>query len=55
MLEECDYERNNSNNKVKLGRGTKFFEFLVHYSIYKEKCARKKSIKIKKIEMLFSK
>jgi hypothetical protein len=55
MLKKRVQNGNNSNNKVKLGRRTKFLEFFVHYIIYREKCVLKKGIKVKKIEMLFVK
>jgi hypothetical protein len=55
MLKKCKYQRKNGNEKVKLSGCTKLCKLLVHYNIYKEKCVRKKSIKIKKIEMLFEK
>jgi hypothetical protein len=40
MLEKGKYQRNNGNEKVKLSGCAKFFELLVHYNIYKEKCGR---------------
>jgi len=55
MLKKCENQRNNSNDKIKLSGCTKFVKILVHYNIEEEKCGREKSIKIKKIEMLFVK
>lgn len=55
MLKKCENQRKYSNDKIKLSGRTKFCIQVVHYNIEEEKCGRKKSIKIKKIEMLFVK